>query len=141
MRPGDMVDTAIFGRVPLLEVFDDEAEARAAGYYYDGHASGADRKVLARDTDHVHREFCGVRYVVKSFITGRIARNLRETGGVDRDAGERVPAQRGPVQIQGQGLSGVRGINGAGQGIPGQISISDLMAGLEPDAGQGRARG
>ena len=62
-------DTAIFGRVEILETFDDEAAARAAGYHYDAHAFAVnDRgaietvpyKVLARDTDFIHREYCKI---------------------------------------------------------------------------------
>ena len=63
---GEIVRTAIFGEVALLEVYDSEAEARRAGYCYDAHIAGGDWpyagwKVLARSTDFVHREFCAAR--------------------------------------------------------------------------------
>ena len=63
---GEIVRTAIFGEVALLEVFETEAAARAAGFVYDAHIAGGDWpftdwKVLARSTDFVHREFCAAR--------------------------------------------------------------------------------
>lgn len=63
------VDTAIFGRVTVTEMFETEAEARAAGFYFDGHAFlvndfGAVEvppfKVLMRDDGANAAEYCVV---------------------------------------------------------------------------------
>ena len=35
MKPGDVIRSPIFGEVEITEVFETEAEARAAGYCYD----------------------------------------------------------------------------------------------------------
>lgn len=63
------VDTAIFGRVTVTEMFDTESEARAAGYYFDGHAflvngfGGVEVppfRVLKRDNGENDEEYCVV---------------------------------------------------------------------------------
>lgn len=40
IKPGDEMDTAIFGKVRIDRLFDREAEARAAGYVTDAHMKG-----------------------------------------------------------------------------------------------------
>ncbi len=66
--PGDRVWTAIFGEVDVMEVFETEEAARAAGYYFDGHAyligefggvEVAPYKVLARDNCCSYSDMCG----------------------------------------------------------------------------------
>lgn len=66
IHPGNLMMTAIFGAVTIDEVFDSEADARAAGYAYDGHLIGGDWpwtywKVLARNSDFVHREYAAAK--------------------------------------------------------------------------------
>lgn len=64
------VMTGIFGEVEIREVFEDELEARAAGYVYDGAAYRVNDfgavepvswKVLARDTDFVHKDYALIK--------------------------------------------------------------------------------
>lgn len=62
-------DTAIFGKVNISEVFEQELEAREAGYCYDAHAylinvfggmEPVSWKVLARASGRSEWEFCKV---------------------------------------------------------------------------------
>lgn len=64
---GEYVETGVFGEVVISAEYATEAEARAAGYTFDAAAYARDIfggieppswKVLARDTDFVHKSYC-----------------------------------------------------------------------------------
>lgn len=64
---GEYVETGVFGEVAISAEYATEAEARTAGYTFDAAAYARDRfggieppawKVLARDTDFVHKTYC-----------------------------------------------------------------------------------
>lgn len=64
---GEYVETGVFGEVAISEEYATEAEARAAGYTFDAAAYARDQfggiepprwKVLAKDTDFVHKSYC-----------------------------------------------------------------------------------
>ena len=68
-------ETAIFGRVEILEEYGSEEEARRAGYTYDAHVYrrnefGAKEpvmyKVMARATNFVQRDYARVKTRVES---------------------------------------------------------------------------
>ena len=42
MEIGDLIETAIYGRVTISVIYESEAEARAAGYHSDAHVKGGD---------------------------------------------------------------------------------------------------
>jgi len=69
MKPCIRVQTAIFGEVEICGEYQDEAEARAAGYVFDAHAYRVNEfggkepvgyKVLVRNVDG-RSEFCAAR--------------------------------------------------------------------------------
>ena len=154
VQAGDVIPTSLFGTVTISEVFGSEAEARAAGYVADAHVVGGHWpygawKVLGRGGEFAaarleHMETwlreCGT-YERQSAGPERDPADLRESGGVDRVPGEGLPALRGPVQVRAPSGLRVRGEHDPGPRIPGQVTLSDILAGLEREADGGGDRG
>lgn len=76
MEIGDLIETAIYGRVTISVIYESEAEARAAGYHSDAHVKGGDWPYTAWKVLYDGERFAAVR-VMTDEEAGEILRFAR----------------------------------------------------------------